>query len=103
MGGGSSLLRMKLSMKEQRSLEKMSGFSDLVYRFVQRLFLLMLGGGIPERQGKILSGWVARKQPVMVRIALFKGTSTLCVCTLRHQAGAQYSCNWSVSEPEQRF
>ena len=106
MGGGSSLLRCKLSMKGRISFFDLSlvgtvgpcniwwrgwsGFFALVCRFTQRLFLLMLGGGIPERQGKRLSG-VVRRQPVMVRIASFKGTSTLCVCVLRHQAGALYS------------
>ena len=106
MGGGSSLLRIKLSMKGRRSFLDLSligtvgpcniwwrgwsGFSALVCRCTPRLFLLMLGGRIPERRGKRLSG-VARRQPVMVRIDSFKGTSTLCACTLRHQAGAQYS------------
>ena len=66
MGGGSSLLRVKLSMEGRRSFLDLSlvgtvgpcniwwrgwsGFPALVCRFTQKLFLLMFGGGIPERQ-----------------------------------------------------
>ena len=52
--------------------------------------LRRLAGAIPARMNSWLTG-VARRQPVMVRKAMFNGTYSFFVWVLLLQTGAQYS------------